>query len=210
MCLNNMKGTIVSTWISTLRELYGKDTVNAALERLDWDVNRIIAPLDDIADEQAKAIIEQVAHDVGKEPANVWRDLGRHNIYTFSKWFPSYFERSSLKGFLLMMDAVHAQLTKIIRGAKPPRLICTEITPDQVDMEYISKRGLFDYFLGLLEGSAAFFNEQLDYYRYSNFCYIMVISRVIYWAKGYIWDCYGGYRLHSFAYSDGPYETHRR
>ncbi|MDI3508708.1 MAG: hypothetical protein PWP55_900 [Clostridiales bacterium] len=163
MCLNNMKGTVVSTWISTLKELYGEDTVNAALERLGWDVSRIIAPLDDIADEQAKAIIEHVAHDAGKEPANVWRDLGQHNIYTFSKWFPSYFERSSLKGFLLMMDAVHAQLTKMIRGAKPPRLICTEVTPDQIDMEYISKRGLFDYFLGLLEGSAAFFNEQLDF-----------------------------------------------
>lgn len=158
-----MKGTVVSTWITSLRELYGSEVVDAALKRLGWDMDKVIAPLDDIADDLAKGVIEYVAQGIGKEPSEVWRALGRHNINTFSKWFPSYFERSSLKGFLLLMDDVHAQLTRMIRGATPPRLICSEVAPDQVDMEYISKRGLFDYFLGLLEGSSAFFNERLDF-----------------------------------------------
>jgi len=157
-----MKGTVISTWISTLKELYGEGIVNNVLQELGWEENKIIAPLDDIEDEQAKAIIENVAKKVDKKPQEVWRNLGKNNIYTFSKWFPSYFERSSLKGFLMMMDAVHAQLTKMIRGAKPPRLLCTEIAPNEVVMEYISRRGMFDYFLGLLEGSAVFFNENLD------------------------------------------------
>jgi len=157
-----MKGTVISTWISTLKELYGEGIVNNVLQELGWEKNKIIAPLDDIEDEQAKAIIENVAKKVDKKPQEVWRNLGKNNIYTFSKWFPSYFERSSLKGFLMMMDAVHAQLTKMIRGAKPPRLLCTEIAPNEVEMEYISRRGMFDYFLGLLEGSAVFFNENLD------------------------------------------------
>lgn len=61
-----------------------------------------------------------------------------------------------------MMDSVHAQLTKMIKGAKPPRLIPTEIDNTTFTITYQSKRGLFEYFQGLLEGAAEYFNEKME------------------------------------------------
>lgn len=158
-----MKGTVVQTWINSLRTIHGDDVVNKSLRKIGWSESRIISPLEEIEDSEPKQLIEEVSKLVGKTTQEVWRSIGRHNIRSFHKWFPSYFERSSTKSFLLMMDDVHTQLTKMIKGAKPPRLFATDTGDKSLEIKYVSKRGMFDYFLGLLEGSAEFFNEKIQY-----------------------------------------------
>ncbi|MDF2533771.1 MAG: chemotaxis protein, partial [Clostridia bacterium] len=158
-----MKGTVVATWISSLRHMHGDDIVNKALRKIGWSENRIISPLEEIEDSEPKQLVEEVSRLVGKSTQEVWRSIGRHNIKSFHKWFPSYFERSNTKSFMLLMDDVHTQLTKMIKGAKPPRLLATDIGDKELEIKYVSKRGMFDYFLGLLEGSAEFFNEKIEY-----------------------------------------------
>jgi methyl-accepting chemotaxis protein len=157
-----MKGTVVSTWLKSLRNLYGDDIVDKGVSSAGWSTNRIITPLEDIDDGEIFGIFENIAHQTQVSTDVIWRKVGNQNIHTFQKWFPSYFERHSLKGFLMMMDDVHAQLTKLVKGANPPRLIAKELTEKEVEITYISKRGLFDYFLGLLEGSSEYFDEKLD------------------------------------------------
>lgn len=157
-----MKGTVVSTWINSMKKLYGSEVVDDALSSVGWSKDRVITPLEDIPDEEPKKIVDNVAKSVNKNYGDVWREIGRTNIETFAKWFPSYFQRYSLKSFLMMMDDVHAQLTKLIKGATPPRLIAKETGEKKIEILYKSQRGMFDYFLGLLEGSAAFFKEKIQ------------------------------------------------
>lgn len=157
-----MKGSIVQTWFNSLQEIYGEEPVFWAMEQVGWDKNRVITPLDDVDETIVRNFMERLSQKLNIPEGNIWREIGRKNIETFSKWFPSYFERHSLKGFLMMMDEVHLQLTRMIKGAKPPRLIATELKPDVITIEYRSHRGMYDYFLGLLEGSSKFFGEKLE------------------------------------------------
>ncbi|SDK02671.1 heme NO-binding domain-containing protein [Natronincola ferrireducens] len=157
-----MKGTVVSTWLNSLRSLFGDEVVNEGINRAGWNVDRIITPLEEIPDDEIFLVFSVIAKKVNKPVEVIWREVGRQNINSFQKWFPSYFERYSLKGFLMMMDDVHSQLTKMIKGANPPRLLAKEIGEKEIEITYQSKRGLFDYFLGLLEGSAAYFDEKID------------------------------------------------
>ena len=158
-----MKGTVVSTWFNSIQDLYGRQTLEQAWQENAWDPNQVIAPLDDIPDEVADRIFRSVARLVNKEVAQIWREVGAHNLFSFRKMYPSYFERRDLKDFLTMMDEVHRQLTQKIPGAEPPGLKTKTISPELIQMQYLSKRGMVDYFLGLLEGSAAFFDENIDY-----------------------------------------------
>ncbi|SMB92229.1 Methyl-accepting chemotaxis protein [Desulfonispora thiosulfatigenes DSM 11270] len=157
-----MKGSVVGTWINSLQSFFGNKLVDEVLKENNWEPDRIISPTEDIADNEAFNIISLISKKVNKTKAEIWRQIGKQNIYSFESWFPSYFDRPSLKDFLLAMDEIHRQLTKKIPGATPPRLIATEVSPKQIEITYISKRGLFDYFLGLLEGSAEYFKEKLD------------------------------------------------
>jgi len=158
-----MKGTVVTNWLKSMETLYGQEVVVKALKDNSWPEDRIINPKEDIDDASIMSVVDSAAKLVGKPIDQVWREIGRSNIVSFSKWFPSFFERASLKGFLMMMDHVHTQLTKMIPGAKPPRIIAKEISSNEIEIRYSSKRGMFDYFLGLLEGSAEFFKEKLTY-----------------------------------------------
>jgi len=158
-----MKGTVVMTWFNSIKDLYGKEVLSKALLQNGWQEDFVINPLEDIEDAGVHKIIGTVSSLVEKKTEIIWRDIGRSNIVSFQKWFPSYFERFSLKSFLMVMDEVHAQLTKMIPGAKPPRLIAKEISAREIEIKYSSFRGMFDYFLGLLEGSATFFNEKIIY-----------------------------------------------
>lgn len=158
-----MKGTVVMTWLNSIKDLYGNDVLSKALSQNGWQEDFVINPLENIEDKGVHRIIESVGALTGKSTQAIWKDIGRSNIKSFHKWFPSYFERSSLKSFLMVMDDVHAQLTKMIPGAKPPRLIARELSDNEIEIKYSSFRGMFDYFLGLLEGSAAFFNEKITY-----------------------------------------------
>lgn len=158
-----MKGTVVATWLQSMEGMYGKEIVRRALDENAWGEERIINPMEDIDDAKIQKIVADVARIVNKPAGQLWMEIGRANIKSFSKWFPSYFERFSLKSFLMMMDDVHTQLTRMIPGARPPRLLAREISPGEIEIRYVSFRGMFDYFLGLLEGSAAFFNEKMTY-----------------------------------------------
>ena len=134
-----MKGTVVTNWLKSMESLYGKEIVNKALLQNSWQENRIINPKENIDDESIFAVITSAAKIIGKPKELVWREIGKSNIESFSKWFPSYFERVSLKGFLMLMDDVHAQLTKMIPGAKPPRLVAKELSPDEIELRYVQE-----------------------------------------------------------------------
>ncbi|WAM33013.1 heme NO-binding domain-containing protein [Caldicellulosiruptor morganii] len=158
-----MKGTVVLTWLETIGNIWGNDVKEHAKKGLGLDESTIISPTDDIDDNLVHKMIENACQKANILPQQMWREIGKNNIKTFSRWFPSYFQRLSLKSFLEYMDDVHSQLTRMIKGAKPPRIVFEEISLNQAYITYISKRGFYDYFLGLLEGSAEFFNEKLDF-----------------------------------------------
>ncbi len=158
-----MKGTVVSIWIKTFKSMYGEESINKALNEVGWQVDRIISPLEDINDDEVRKFFSSVARKVNREESVILRELGRQNIFAFKKWFPSYFERKSLRGFITLMDDVHTQITKKVKGARPPRLFVKELSSTELELQYVSYRGFFDYFLGLLEGSAEAFQEKLEW-----------------------------------------------
>lgn len=157
-----MKGTVVNIWLNTLEKLYGEKTKSEVMTKQGWDPRRVFSPLEEIDDKQIKSLMEAFAKRQNMSPDKLWRTLGANNIQSFHGWFPSFFETSTAMGFLMMMDKIHAQLTKMIPGAKPPRLIPEPIDDKNFYMIYKSKRGLQSYLMGLIEGVGVHFKEKIE------------------------------------------------
>lgn len=157
-----MKGTVVSIWLNTIGRIYGENTKEEVLRANGWDPGRMITPLEEIDDQKIKALIDAFARKQGIEREELWQILGRNNIRSFHDWFPSYFETNTAMGFLMLMDKVHTQLTKMIPGAKPPRLIPVPIDERNFQMVYKSTRGLHHYLMGLIEGVGEYFGEKIE------------------------------------------------
>ena len=157
-----MKGTVVATWIQTAKKLWGEDVVAAVMEQNGWPANRIFLPLEDVDDQTIKKFIELLNHKLNIPVAQLWYEIGRDNILSFSQAYPSFFKGKNLYTFLASMYDVHVEVVKMVAGAKPPRLIMQPISEHEAFFSYDSQRGMLDYFRGLLKGAAEFFHEELN------------------------------------------------
>lgn len=156
-----MKGTIVATWLETSRKLWGDAVTASIMNKVGWPEDKIFRPLEDVEDAKVKQMIDAIAAATGKNISDIWQAIGRDNVTTFAKNYPSFFSNKNLYTFLASLYDVHVEIVKRISGAKPPELIMTPISDKEAIFTYRSQRGMFDYFQGLLKGSAERFKENL-------------------------------------------------
>ena len=83
-------------------------------------------------------------------------------------------------------------MTKKFKGAKPPLVEINPISSRQAVFSYKSNRGMFDYFLGLLDGSCEFFNEKIELKEIertdTSLKLILTFERDIYFKKKFIFN----------------------
>lgn len=156
-----MKGTVVSTWVKTCRSLYGDEIIEKSMKSIGWQENRIFTPLENVEDNEIFNFVKKVAELIGKDSKELWGIIGEQNVKVFAMEYPIFFKKVSLYKFLKSLNDVHAIVMKRIKGAKPPTLELKPITDKTAYFIYNSERGLFEYFLGLLRGSAKHFNENI-------------------------------------------------
>ena len=157
-----MKGTVVSTWIKTCRKLRGDKVVDEALTNSGIDKDKVFSPLEDVDDNVVKNIIGYIARNENMSTGDLWRKIGQENITTFSEDYPAFFEHDNLYNFFDAMYEVHIIVAKRIPGAHPPILKIRPISSREAIFSYNSKRGMFDYFFGLIDGSSKYFNEKIQ------------------------------------------------
>lgn len=157
-----MKGTVVSTWLKTCRELYGSDIVDISMEQAGIRSDKTFSPIEDVEDEKIHRIMSHIAEVKGISTSELWRTIGFNNIATFSKDYPAFFKHENLYNFLKSMYDVHVIVVKRIPGATPPILDLKPVSKREAIFKYNSKRGMFDYFLGLIDGASQYYNEKLE------------------------------------------------
>ncbi len=156
-----MKGTVVSTWVESCRTLFGNDVVNKALAKFQLQPDIVFSPLQDVEDRVATGIVDQVGDMVGKNHQEIWRIMGEQNIKTFSKAYPGFFRHETAYQFLKSMNDVHKIVMKRFKGAVPPILDVAPLSSNDILFTYRSKRGMYHYLFGLINGVAEYFKEQI-------------------------------------------------
>lgn len=158
-----MKGTVVATWLRTCRKIYDKSVVEKAMSSVGWKSSRIFSPADNVDDNEVRNVIEYIAKAQGIPVNELWRKIGQDNINSFFNDFPAFFQHENLYSFLKSLFDIHVEMVKKFPGAKPPIVNIEPISSNKAIFSYNSKREMYDYFLGLLEGSAEFFKEKITY-----------------------------------------------
>lgn len=157
-----MKGTIVSTWLKTCRKIYNDEIVNKAMESIGWRSDKLFSPIENVEDSEVKSVIQHIAKVKNIDVKNLWKEIGKDNIKTFYKDYPAFFEQENLYSFLKSLFDIHVVMTKKFPGAKPPIVNIEPISNKQAIFSYSSQRGMFDYFLGMLDGSMEFYKEKVQ------------------------------------------------
>ncbi len=160
--INSMKGTVVATWMKTCRKLYGDGVVNSAMESAGWNSRKIFSPVENVDDGQVKSVIGNISKKQNIPIEKLWRTIGKDNINAFHRDFPAFFHTENVYSFLKSLFDIHVVMTKKFEGAKPPLVGINPISSREAIFTYNSKRAMFDYFLGLLDGTCEYFNEKIE------------------------------------------------
>jgi len=158
----DLKGTIVSTWLKTCKKMLGEDLIESALIKSNMDPNRVFSPLEDVEDRLVFGLMSNIASAGNMDDKKLWRLIGTDNLVTFKTDYPGFFRRENAYQFLNSMNDLHVIVMKRFSGAKPPALDMTVIGTNKVQFRYSSKRGMFDYFLGLIDGVKSYFKENFS------------------------------------------------
>lgn len=156
-----MKGTVVSTWAKTCRKLYSDDKVKASLIEVGLPENGTFSPLVDVDDQKVFNFVKVLSSTVNESSEAVWKKIGIDNILTFSNDYPAFFRHDKAFHFLSSMNDVHQIVRKRFSGSNPPGLDMLPLKGNKASFTYRSKRGMFPYFLGLLEGVGKHFGETI-------------------------------------------------
>ena len=187
-----MKGTVVATWMRTNRKLFGDLIVNEAMDYIGWGSGKIFSPIENVDDGEVKKIIAYIAKNKNMDVGVLWRKIGQDNIKAFSHDYPAFFKHDNVYSFLKSMFDVHVVMTKKFAGAKPPLVLIEPISSKEAIFSYNSSRGMFDYFLGMLDGSCEHFNETVkieEMSRTENELKLkLIFDKDIYYSKKYFFN----------------------
>ncbi|HHX62708.1 MAG TPA: chemotaxis protein [Epulopiscium sp.] len=162
-----MKGTVVSTWVETSKNIYGQEATHRAMEAVGWAANRMFLISEDIPDDTVRKYIDAIAKEKRITTKDVWHAMGQGNINMFSKVYPAFFDKENLFSFLASLYDIHEVIKKNIPGATPPFIDIRAISSHSAIFTYESPRKLEDYLYGLLEGAQTYFNEKVQIEKHS-------------------------------------------
>lgn len=158
-----MKGTAVSAWFKTCRKLYGNDFVDEAMSSAGFIKKKFFSPAEDVDDSKVDRFIEYICKHKGISTKELWLKIGHDNIYSFAEDLKVFFKKDNTYSFLKSLQDIHYAMTKKLPGANPPSVDIVAISNREAVITYNSKRRMFDYFIGMLEGSFLYFNEKAQF-----------------------------------------------
>lgn len=132
------------------------------MESVGWSARKIFSPVENVDDGQVKNVIGSISKHQSIPLEILWRTIGKDNLLAFHRDFPAFFQTENVYSFLKSLFDIHVVMTKKFAGAKPPLVGITPISSREAIFTYKSERGMFDYFLGLLDGTCEYFNEKIQ------------------------------------------------
>ena len=158
-----MKGVIATCLAELVKDKFGEDKWEAALEGAGLDKKTVFLAVHDIDDEAVLKVVNSVCKVLNISLVQAADAFGDYWVNVFApRVYGSYYKGAdSAKDFLLKMDYVHEATTRTTKGARPPRFEYEWKDNKTLIMKYISHRGLIDFMVGLTKGVGKYYKEDL-------------------------------------------------
>jgi len=158
-----MKGVINKGIQEFVEARFGHDVWDRITERAHC-TEPFFVTSEDYPDAMTLALVS-AASEVSQLPADVvLEEFGKYWVPNSGReTYPTFFQLAgpTPREFLKSLNRVHAQVTRNLPGAKPPRFEFEELPGGALRMHYHSERGLCPVLRGLILGVGIHFNQEL-------------------------------------------------
>jgi Haem-NO-binding len=149
-----------------LEEVVSRDRGEAAWERIlrAARADGAYTSLGSYPDDEFTKLVAAVSDAFGQDEEAVVRWFGREALPLLADRYPAFFEpHTSTKPFLLTLNGIiHPEVRKLYPGAGVPMFTFGEEENGALTMGYRSPRRLCFFGVGLVEGAAAHYGEEVE------------------------------------------------
>ena len=158
-----MKGIIFNIAESFLIDTFGEKTMNEIIDNCNLITKDPFVAPGTYPDNDLVEILVQTTKKVDITMDNLLKDLGRYSFFKLAERHPGFLEPySSPKAFLLTVeDVIHVEVKKLYSNSHLPTFQYDEPSDNELIITYFSKRKLYSFMEGLIDGVSAYFNNPI-------------------------------------------------
>jgi len=159
-----MKGIIVECLGKLVVTQFGQDKWEKSLKDVGLSPFRVFWPSSDIDDAKVMELVAAVCKNLDISLAQAADAFGEYWINSYTPYtYPQYYARhSTARDFLLDLNNIHLEMTRMMQDAQPPKFDYTWRDDETLVIHYKSHRGLVDFVVGIAKGVGKYYEENLD------------------------------------------------
>ncbi|MCP4539284.1 MAG: hypothetical protein GY832_19280 [Chloroflexi bacterium] len=159
-----MKGIIVECLGKLVVTQFGQDTWGKTLQDVGLSPYAVFWPTSDIDDAVVMELVAAACKNLDLSLAQLADAFGEYWINSHTRYaYPQYYAKhSTARDFLLDLDNIHVEMTRMLKDAQPPRFDFVWQDDDTLIVHYKSHRGLVDFVVGIAKGLGKYYKENLS------------------------------------------------
>ena len=159
-----MKGVIFREYIDFVSEVFGEDMADTMIEGADLPSGGSYTTVGKYDWKELTSMVGVLAAETENDPDALVRAFGHHLIGQLSKDFPTFFEScENCFDLIETVDSlIHVEVKKLYPDAELPSLETRPLEKGGLCVIYTSCRPFGQLCLGMIEGSAAHFGDQIE------------------------------------------------
>ncbi len=155
-----MKGVVFTEFLDMVDATYSPDVVDDIIEASDLTTSGAYTAVGTYPASEMTALLGALSERVDAPIPVLLNTYGEHLFGRFHELYPEFFgEGADALDFLQSIESViHAEVRKLYPDAQLPSMRVSRVSPDRLELEYASPRGLADLAEGLIQGTLAHFD----------------------------------------------------
>lgn len=160
-----MKGEIFNLFEDFVTENFGEEKFEEIFELVHTKLitkEAFVGP-GTYPDSDFLAIVQEAVRSLGLTLEEGAFEFGRYCFPKLANKMPLYVDsHQDPKSFLLTLhDVIHVEVKKVMKDANPPEFTYEDTSPNHLAMTYKSKRKLYSFVEGLIQGVATHFDVKI-------------------------------------------------
>jgi len=158
-----MKGIVFSEFVEMVETRFGAEMADAIITGAQLQSGGSYTAVGTYDHHEMLALIGGLSGRTGMPPGELVRAFGAHLFGRFAELYPTFFDNvGSAFDFLARIENhVHMEVVKLYPDAELPTFDITRPDPATLQMVYKSGRPFADLALGLMQGCAAHYGEDI-------------------------------------------------
>lgn len=139
-----MKGTIIKAAEKMITSSYGIEKWEEILKKAGFECDHVFLIRDDVPDNKTMQLLGAAMEILNFSKEELFKEYAKYWIHHYTQDVYPSFKFNTAKEFIENIPTIHNYMTESVPNATPPGFEFNWLNDNELELTYISKRGMID------------------------------------------------------------------